>query len=77
MKCECPEANPKCCNDRGTAVYRVTRGNVRLSLCSHCGLPDDTDRVILSDIDVEQAFREDPLGGLVLALEINEKKPQL
>ena len=77
MNCECPEANPRCCNGQGTAVYRVTRGGQRFSLCTHCDFPTDTDRVTLSDVDVEQVFREDPLGGLLLALNIKEKKPQL
>lgn len=72
--CECP-ARGMCCNGYGPAAYLVERDGKKLKLCTRCDLSGDKRiKILVKKSQLEEYFDFDPLGGMVLAMDLNEKK---
>ena len=70
--CQCPHANPNCCNGKDKAIFEVRRGEERLLLCSHCDFSTDTDRRLIENFTMDELKEQDILGWFVVMLEIAE-----
>jgi len=69
QRCECSHtANAGCCGGQDQEIFRVTRDEHRMSVCSRCTLPGDTDRVLAADINMEDLLEVDKLGFLQVLL---------
>jgi len=67
MFCECPDANPLCCNGEHEASIEVNRNGLRLALCTRCNY--ETDIVIRCiDIGLDTLMEQDVLAWFIRML---------
>lgn len=76
-KCECPKANPLCCDGKGPAAYKVKRNGKVLWLCTRCDFFSDEKLGIhkqLLTMAGKTLIEFDSLGAVCVGWDIREKK---